>query len=367
MGLISETVMLKWNGRIKQRYVDLGYKFTKLNDLFEVKIKDLSKRSNVRIKVKCDYCGDIHETIYSNYNRYNHNGKYYCNTCASKILNTGENHPNWNPNLTDEERELGRKYPEYYEFIRKVLARDNYACQCCGKQDGRKMEVHHLDGYDWCIKKRTDETNGITLCHNCHRNFHNLYGLGGNTKEQFEEWHGQSIELLKYEGELSSTRKIYCIEEDKIYDSSKQLAKEWRLKTISNIHSVCNHKKRKDGHGYYESVKGKHLLWLDEYEKMEEQDIIKFLWKKEDKKNRSVICLTTGKIFKKISDGAKYYNCDGGGIGACCREKLKTSGKLEDGTKLQWKYIADLIEEEYIKYDVGNKLKELIFKERNDS
>ena len=182
-----------------------------------------------------------------------------------------------------------------------------------------------------------------------------------------KEWHGQSIELLKYEGELSSTRKIYCIEEDKIYDSSKQLAKEWRLKTISNIHSVCNHKKRKDGHGYYESVKGKHLLWLDEYEKMEEQDIIKFLWKKEDKKNRSVICLTTGKIFKKISDGAKYYNCDGGGIGACCREKLKTSGKLEDGTKLQWKYIADLIEEEYIKYDVENKLKELIFKERNDS
>lgn len=113
-----------------------------------------------------------------------HNGEYYCSSCCSALFNSGEDNYLWNPNKTEEERLLGRNYPEYREFIAKVLHRDNYTCQCCKKTSNEaKLNVHHLDGYNWCFSLRTDVTNGITLCANCHKNFHSIYGTGNNTKE----------------------------------------------------------------------------------------------------------------------------------------------------------------------------------------
>ena len=95
------------------------------------------------------------------------NGLYYCGTCSRKLFNSKENHPRWNSNKTNEERALRRNYFEYENFRMQVLKRDNYTCQCCNHQS-TNLEVHHLDGYDWCKEKRTIVTNGITLCKNCH-------------------------------------------------------------------------------------------------------------------------------------------------------------------------------------------------------
>ena len=57
--------------------------------------------------------------------------------------------------------------------------------------------------------------------------------------------------------------------------------------------------------------------------------------------NRSkVICITTGKIFDCIKDAGNYYNVTKNTISFCCKEKIKSAGKL-NGTKLQWKYVKD--------------------------
>ena len=365
MGLISEYVEVSlYSGNIKY-YENLGYKIPREKSKYgkivvprgtriKVKVSDLPKGSNTKVKVCCDYCGKRYEMNYNDYNRYLHNGENYCKTCGKKILNSGENNGKWNSNKTDEEREIGRAYPKYTEFIKKVLIRDEYTCQCCGKESHGNIEVHHLDGYDWCVEKRTDETNGITLCKKCHSNFHSIYGKGNNTKEQFEEWFGNAIELLKYENELPTTRKIYCIEEDKIYENGVQLAKEWGCNSNSSIYNVCNHKE------HYNSVKEKHLLWLDEYEKMTEDEIQRYLKKcKTNKSFKKVICITTRKVFNSLTEATRYYNCSITGINSCCKGRQKSAGKLLDGTKLIWKYIEELTEEEYIKYDIENKLKEL--------
>lgn len=58
--LLSKTVNVKWNAKIKKHYVDLGYEFTKMGDSFEVKVNDLTDGSAVRVCVKCDYCGCIY-------------------------------------------------------------------------------------------------------------------------------------------------------------------------------------------------------------------------------------------------------------------------------------------------------------------
>ena len=124
---------------------------------------------------------------------------------------------------------------------------------------------------------RTDESNGITLCKNCHKNFHSIYGFGNNTKEQFEEWIGNAIgELEKYNGELPTARKIYCVEENKIYDNALELAKEWNVH-FATVYKVCDHKSQQRKGSYYKSVKNKHLLWLDEYEKCSEEDLKRYL------------------------------------------------------------------------------------------
>jgi len=72
-----------------------------------------------------------------------------------------------------------------------------------------------------------------------------------------------------------------------------------------------------------------------------------------------IICITTKRIFLASTDAGRFYKCDSSGIIKCCKGKRKICGTLYDGRKLEWKYIGDLTKEEYIKYGIENKLKEL--------
>jgi hypothetical protein len=113
-----------------------------------------------------------------------------CPECKRKAL-SGENHYLYNPHLTDAERlrnktrinDLGMK-----SWRTSVFKRDDYTCQCCSKRGNGVLNAHHLDGYNWCINKRTDITNGVTLCEDCHTEFHQEYGKGYNTREQYDTW-----------------------------------------------------------------------------------------------------------------------------------------------------------------------------------
>lgn len=109
-----------------------------------------------------------------------------CKKCA--IENSiGQNNPNWKKEKTDEDRLKGRKFREYEIWRRGVFVRDNYTCCACGKI-GNKLVAHHLDGWHWCLEKRLDLNNGITLCKACHDNFHEEYGKRNNTQEQYKQW-----------------------------------------------------------------------------------------------------------------------------------------------------------------------------------
>ena len=57
--------------------------------------------------------------------------------------------------------------------------------------------------------------------------------------------------------------------------------------------------------------------------------------------NEKVICITTGKIFDNCKKAGDYYNIAMTNISNCCRGKFKYIGKLQDGTKLQWKFLED--------------------------
>lgn len=54
---------------------------------------------------------------------------------------------------------------------------------------------------------------------------------------------------------------------------------------------------------------------------------------------KSIICLTTKRIFFSVSDASEYYNIHKGNISTCCKGKNKSAGKFPDGTPLVWRYI----------------------------
>lgn len=59
------------------------------------------------------------------------------------------------------------------------------------------------------------------------------------------------------------------------------------------------------------------------------------------KLSKKVICITTGVTFNNLKEASDHYNISKSGISLCCNEKYKYAGKLQDGTKLQWKYLED--------------------------
>lgn len=155
-----------------------------------------------KITYNCDFCGKVSSQTNFEYNRYknhycsidcknNHRGELYSGKNApmyGKEGLKGDKSPLWNPNLTNDDREKGRKIEGYNDFIKNVYQRDDYTCQYCNKKSNGDIVAHHLNGYSWDKENRTNVDNGVTLCECCHKKFHNIYGVKNNTKEQFEEW-----------------------------------------------------------------------------------------------------------------------------------------------------------------------------------
>lgn len=110
----------------------------------------------------------------------------------------GTKHHNWKESISDEERIKQRNSLEYEEWREGVYKRDNYTCRICYDNSGGNLNAHHLDGYSWCKEKRTDISNGITLCIDCHEEYHQIYGYNGNTKEDFFEYCKDRINEFKY-------------------------------------------------------------------------------------------------------------------------------------------------------------------------
>ncbi len=83
----------------------------------------------------------------------------------------------------------------FIKWAKQVKIRDRFICQICNRQ-GVELNAHHKNSWDAFEDERYDLDNGVTLCAQCHRNFHETYGYGGNTRQQFDEFERMS-EALK--------------------------------------------------------------------------------------------------------------------------------------------------------------------------
>lgn len=140
-------------------------------------------------------------------------GKSGCKKCRD-LNNRGENSPNWKGGES-EVIDCLRKSLKDWKF--KVLKRDNFKCAITNNYND--LVVHHLKSFNTIIQESSQELNipilkkfsdykdindfyilkdrvmekhslniGITLNRDVHNSFHNRYGKGNNTIEQFNEF-----------------------------------------------------------------------------------------------------------------------------------------------------------------------------------
>jgi len=97
-----------------------------------------------------------------------------------------ENHPMWKGGISSE-RNIFNAQKETKDWRQHIYERDNYTCQSCG-QIGYKLNVHHIQSYLEYSELRLTLNNGITLCENCHRQFHKLFGRKNIGIEQINKF-----------------------------------------------------------------------------------------------------------------------------------------------------------------------------------
>ncbi len=169
---------------IEERAEQLRYSYKEVKEIFRkggcTLISKEYKGSGYKLEYLCD-CGRPAEIRFTDFQ-----SGQRCIECAIE-RRSGENHYNYNPNLTDEERIIGRNYKEYVEWRTKVYKRDDYTCHINGEK-GVYLIAHHLESYDVNIDLRLVVLNGITMSKELHTLFHNIYGYGNNTTAQFKEF-----------------------------------------------------------------------------------------------------------------------------------------------------------------------------------
>lgn len=107
-------------------------------------------------------------------------------------------------------------------------------------------------------------------------------------------------------------KKVMCIETKVIYPSIGEASKQTGVDK-SSISRVC---------------KGRQITAGNFHWKFLEEDSDFLNVNKKDKRKRKVKCITTGKVYKSVTDAAKDTGSDPSNISKVCNGKYKTTNKL---------------------------------------
>jgi len=130
------------------------------------------RRAYYIIVKRCSVCFVEYTTDKKNPN------KYCSEACYRKMQSlrqSGSGSHFWKGGMTDWKMRV-RTHPLYKLWRKKVFERDGYTCQSCFKKSSEiskgKLTAHHIIPFKEAPKLALKSSNGITLCWQCHKDFH---------------------------------------------------------------------------------------------------------------------------------------------------------------------------------------------------
>lgn len=81
----NQKIEMKWSTSNKNWYIEKGYHFTNMGEIFYVDANDLSTGSHQKVKIICDYCNKEINSIWRDYlHSINNHTKFACKKCRQK-------------------------------------------------------------------------------------------------------------------------------------------------------------------------------------------------------------------------------------------------------------------------------------------
>ncbi len=231
MGLIlPQKIKIKWSTTSKQHYIDLGYRYTKIGDLFEVNVEDLSKGSSNIIRIKCDYCDNIVNMEWKQYLSLK-GDTYCCPECLKHKKKTRDE----NGNLIFIEIPYRNRKWLYDEYITKNREAKDISKECGINQRTLRewISIFRLNNK---YKEKTKELTKEIIedlyfeQHKTSEEIGDMYGISGNTVINLMRSYGFDIpsrsELLSTyynkKGGYDKVREAQSTMENRIKSSCRQ-------------------------------------------------------------------------------------------------------------------------------------------------
>lgn len=149
----NQIVQIKWINRTRKYYESRGYKYTGLNNLFDVKVSDLMENSATKVSATCDCCGKSQLTPYRNYIAIiKKRGIYLCKECVHK-----ENIEIRTENSNERLYELFLQECVNHDCI-PITSREEFTgiyseiIYICPKHGIVNMSMRNVPNGAWCIK-----------------------------------------------------------------------------------------------------------------------------------------------------------------------------------------------------------------------
>ena len=218
MGLISKSVIMRWNGSNRKWYESKGYKWTKNLGEFEVKVEDLPNGSNIQIYCTCDNCEKIFKTSWQSYLRSSHDNKHYCRKCILKLftntksikikLSKTKSFEQW---CIENNRHDVLKRWDYY--LNDCLPNEvTYSSNKkywfkCNKYKEHGSELKNINNF-------TSGSNGVMNCNQC--NSFSQWGIDNFGEDFLEKYWSKKNTINPWDISYSSNKKIWikCQEKD---------------------------------------------------------------------------------------------------------------------------------------------------------